>query len=112
MLWEQNMCPVLKSLDVKLYNKWTSGKVTSRDSCVSIVTRLRAIWFRFPERAAMVLHSVHIGSWTHSVPYPMGTGRFSPGIKRPWYKANHSLPSSAEIKNAWRYTSTQYVFMV
>jgi len=27
-------------------------------------------------------------------------------------EANHSLPSSAEIKNAWRYTSTpQYVIL-
>jgi hypothetical protein len=34
------------------------------------------------------------------------------GVKRPRYEADHSPPSSAEVKNAWSYTSTpQYVFM-
>jgi hypothetical protein len=60
----------------------------------------------------MFLHSVHVSSWTHSVPYPMGTGRFSPRTKRPGYEAKYSLPSGAEIKNAWRYSSAQYIFMV
>jgi hypothetical protein len=30
----------------------------------------------------------------------------SPGVKRPGREADHSLPSNAEVKNAWRYTST------
>jgi hypothetical protein len=34
------------------------------------------------------------------------------GLKRPGREADHSPPSSAEVKNAWGYTSTpQYVFM-
>jgi hypothetical protein len=34
------------------------------------------------------------------------------GIERPGLEADHSHPSSSEVKNAWRYTSTpQYVFM-
>jgi len=34
------------------------------------------------------------------------------GIKRPGREASHSSPSSAEVKNAWSYTSTpQSVFM-
>jgi hypothetical protein len=34
------------------------------------------------------------------------------GVKRPRREADHSPPSSAEVKNAWSYTSTpQYVFM-
>jgi hypothetical protein len=38
---------------------------------------------------------------------------FSLGVKRPRREADHSPPSSAEVKNAWIYTSTpQYVFMV
>jgi hypothetical protein len=49
-----------------------------------------------------VLRSVHLW-WPSSV---------SLGIKRPGREAHHSPPSSAEIKNAWRYTSTlPYVFM-
>jgi hypothetical protein len=30
----------------------------------------------------------------------------NPGIKRPGDEANLSPPSSAEVKNAWSYTST------
>jgi hypothetical protein len=34
------------------------------------------------------------------------------GVKRPGSETDHSPPSSAEIKNAWSYTSTpQYTFM-
>jgi len=34
------------------------------------------------------------------------------GVKRPRREANHSPHSSAEVKNAWGYTSTpQYAFM-
>jgi hypothetical protein len=31
-------------------------------------------------------------------------GSFSSGVKRPEREANHSSPSSAEVKNAWSYT--------
>jgi len=36
---------------------------------------------------------------------------FSPGVRRPECIADHSLPSSAEVKNLWSYTSTPYIFM-
>jgi hypothetical protein len=37
----------------------------------------------------------------------------SPSLKRPGREADHSLPSSADIKNTWSYTSTpSYAFMV
>jgi hypothetical protein len=40
------------------------------------------------------------------------TGALSLGIKQPVREADHSPPSSAEVKNAWSYTSThQYNFM-
>jgi hypothetical protein len=52
------------------------------------------------------------GSGAHPISYPIGTGVLSLGIKRPC-RADHSSPSSAEIKNAWSYTSTSpYVFVV
>jgi hypothetical protein len=36
----------------------------------------------------------------------------SPGVKGPEREADHSPPSSAEVKNPWSYTSAlQYVFM-
>jgi hypothetical protein len=33
-------------------------------------------------------------------------GALSLWVKRPGREADHSLPSSAEVKNAWSYTST------
>jgi hypothetical protein len=42
----------------------------------------------------------------------MDTGALSLGVKQPGREADHSPPSSAEVKNAGSYTSTpQYVFM-
>jgi hypothetical protein len=42
----------------------------------------------------------------------MVPGAFSLGVKPPGREADNSPPSSAEVKNAWSYTSTlQYVFM-
>jgi hypothetical protein len=38
-------------------------------------------------------------SGAHPASYPMGTGGFSPGVKRPGREADHSLPSIAEVKN-------------
>jgi hypothetical protein len=32
--------------------------------------------------------------------------RWMPGVKRPGRETDHSPPSSAEVKNAWSYTST------
>lgn len=32
------------------------------------------------------------------------TGECLPGIKRPYRKADHSIPSNAGVKNEWSYT--------
>jgi hypothetical protein len=55
---------------------------------------------------------VGMGVVRHPASYPMGTRDSFPGVKRPGREADHSPPSSAEVKNAWSYTSIpQYVFM-
>jgi hypothetical protein len=43
----------------------------------------------------------------------MGTRGSFLGVKRPEREADHPPPSSAQVKNAWRYTSSspQYVLM-
>jgi hypothetical protein len=51
-------------------------------------------------------HRVQRGSGAHPASYPMGTGTLSLGVKRPRREADHSPPSSAEVKNEWSYTST------
>jgi hypothetical protein len=61
---------------------------------------------RFPAGAGnfSLHHRVQTCSGAHPA-YLMGTGALSLGAKRPGREADHSPPSSAEIKNAWIYTS-------
>jgi hypothetical protein len=46
-----------------------------------------------------------LGYGAHPAAYPMGTGVYSPEVKRPVREADHSAPSSAE-GNVWSYTSS------
>jgi hypothetical protein len=56
---------------------------------------------------------VNTGSTAKVASYTVGTGSLSSWVKRPGREADHSPPSSVEVKNAWSYTSTPpYVFMV
>jgi hypothetical protein len=58
-------------------------------------------------------HRVQTDSGAHPVSCPTGTGGSYPEVKRPGHEADHAPPSSAEVKNAWSYTSTLlYVFKV
>jgi len=58
-------------------------------------------------------HIVQTGCGAHPASYPMSAGGFfPPGVKWPVREADHPLPSSAEVNNAWSYISTpQYVLM-
>jgi hypothetical protein len=59
-----------------------------------------------------LLHIVQTGSGVHSTSYKMDTGGSFPGVKRQGLEADHSPPTSAEVKKMWIYTSTLlYVFM-
>jgi hypothetical protein len=51
-------------------------------------------------------HRVQNGSGAHPASYPVDTRGSFPGVKWPGREADHSRPSSAEVKNAWSYTST------
>jgi hypothetical protein len=46
------------------------------------------------------------GSGAHPASYPVSDGGSFLGVKRPESGADYSPPSSAEVKNAWSYTST------
>jgi hypothetical protein len=62
----------------------------------------RAIEVRSPTGAEDFFSSpcVQTGSGAHPASYPMGTGGPFPGGKeRPGRDADHSTPSSAEVKN-------------
>jgi hypothetical protein len=96
------------------------SRLKSRDSSVGIALGYGLDdWgsrVRFPAGAGnfSLHHRVQNGSGAHSASYPIGSGRLIPrGVKRPCREADHLPPSSAEVKNAWSYTSTPpYVFMM
>lgn len=46
-----------------------------------------------------LLQNVEIDSWTHPA------GASSPNVKRPDLQADHSPPSSTELKNYWSFDS-------
>jgi len=48
-----------------------------------------------------IRHRLKTGSGAHPAPYPMGTEALISGSN-----ADHSPPFSAEVRNAWSYTST------
>jgi hypothetical protein len=50
--------------------------------------------------------------WFCVPPIKWVPGDFSPELKRPGREANHTPPTSAQVKKTWTYTSTApYVFM-
>jgi hypothetical protein len=52
-------------------------------------------------------HNFQTGSGAQPASYEIGTGGFfHPEVKRPGREADHSPPSSAEVKNAWSCMST------
>jgi hypothetical protein len=59
-----------------------------------------AVEFLFPTVSGPALEPTQLPiQWVSGV-------ALSPGVKRPGRDADHSPPSSAKVKNAWRYTST------
>jgi hypothetical protein len=57
---------------------------------------LRRVRFRFPAMQDLsLLHSVQTATGAHPASYPVGTE----GVKLPEREADHSPPSSAQVKN-------------
>jgi hypothetical protein len=77
---------------------------------------LRAGWWGFESRQGLGIFLFTTASrqalGPTQPPIQWVPGALSLGVKRPGREADHSPPSSAEVKNAWSYTSTpQYAFM-
>jgi hypothetical protein len=51
-------------------------------------------------------HRLENGSGAHSASFTMIPGALSLGIKRPGREADHSPPTSVEVKNEWSYNPT------
>jgi hypothetical protein len=65
-----------------------------------------------PGRVKNFIHVDQTVSGVHPTSYTMGTVGFFPGVMRPGREADHSPPTSAEVKKVWIYTSTPpYSFM-
>jgi hypothetical protein len=64
--------------------------------------------FRFPagDGNFYLHHCIQNSSGPTQPPSQWVSGALPLGVKRPGREANHSPPSSAELKNAWSYTST------
>jgi hypothetical protein len=89
-----------------------TGSFIFYHSSVSIATELRDGTSGFHSRYELGIFLFATASRTALVPTqpPM---QWVPGVKRPGREGNYSSPSSAEVKNAWSYTSTPpYTFMV
>jgi hypothetical protein len=115
---------ILKFIPVLIWNiayiyfyKLPKIENMSRDSAVGIEIgdglNDLGVGVRVPVRASFsLLHVVQIGSGAHPASYLMVAGALSPEVKRLGREADHSPPTSAEVKNTWIYTSTPpYAFM-
>jgi hypothetical protein len=94
----------------------SSSCYRSRDSSVysaELLAGWSGVWVPAGAGNFFIHHRVQTGSGAHPASYPMGTRGSFPGVKRPGHEADHSSPYSAEVTNAWGYTSApQYAFMV
>jgi hypothetical protein len=81
---------------------------TSRAVEAGFQTLISESRVRFPTGAGdfSLHHRIQNGSGAHPASYPMGTSGSFHGVKQPEREADHSPPSSVEVKNAWSYTST------
>jgi hypothetical protein len=109
------MCAIskIKRAHTAIYTR----AVPNRDSILSMAAAYKlddwGVGYRVPVGSWIsVLQVVQTTSGVHPASYPVGTGDSSQGVKRPWSEADHSPPTSAEVKKIWIYTSTPpYTFM-
>jgi hypothetical protein len=90
--------------------------IYSQDSAVSIATGNgldnQKVGVQVPV-GAKILTSPCCAGWLWGPPSQWVLRDLSPGIKRPEREADHSRPTSADVKKTWVSTSTRpYIFMV
>jgi hypothetical protein len=104
MLIVKKLARYIKYGFVKIYNIYL--KYFWYDEYLTTYNSRQGEWFLlFATVSRMAVGPTH-------PPIEWSSGPPSPGVKPPALIADHSHPSSAEVKNAWSYASTHpYVFM-
>jgi hypothetical protein len=85
-------------------------KLSSESSSVSVETMLRAEWPVFDSRRGQWWHFFFATASSPVLGPTQPPIQWVPRINRLGHEDDHSLPSSAKVKNAWSYTS-QYMPM-
>jgi hypothetical protein len=98
----------------QIYTVFATYSITgSRDSSVRIATGYgqdRGVGVRVPVGSGIFFSSRRPGPTEPLIKWVPAA--LSPGVKRPGREADHSPPTSAEVKKMWIDTSTSpYVFM-
>jgi hypothetical protein len=87
----------------------TRSKIIYNESDLSLRTNAGAA---NPVLIRIINYYYYYCSGVHPTSYTMGTGSSFQRVKRPGREAEHSPPTSAEVKKMWIYTSTPpYAFM-
>lgn len=116
------LLPIIRVQGSVLHGLWiwrlrTSNLVDLISSCVWAMILLLAWWLGYgspktehhcslPGRDKRFRQKVRTGFETHSIFISVQYGGCFPGVKLPGSEAYHSPSYSAEVKNAWRCTSS------
>jgi hypothetical protein len=114
---------MLLSLQLQMFSLRISKIRNTDDMQFHFVTRFILVsaltvtkWLRLKGTLLLydssLLHSIQTDSEAHPVSYPMGTGGSFPwGIKQQRRQADHSSPSSAEVKEGGAIPPLPHIFI-
>jgi hypothetical protein len=98
--------------NVKIYHRGPNQPILVTAPFKTCGIRVGGVRFSAGAGNFSLHHCLQTDSGAHPASYPMGTRGFFLGVKRSGREADHSPPSSAEVKNAWSYTSFPHcIFM-
>jgi hypothetical protein len=97
-------CTVIISVHCAIFTALIQRPLWSRDSSVSVFSRLRAGRLGFLSRRGRIFsfhHNLQTGWGAHTASWPVGTGALCSGVKRSIREDNYSPPSSADVRLYW-----------
>jgi hypothetical protein len=110
MGWKNHLKKDLSSIHLEIPGFHIYYDVTSRDSVVGIATGYglddQGVGVRVPVGSRIFSTSSRPALGPSHPPVQWVRGALSPVVKQPGREADHSPPTSAEVKKMWIYTST------